>query len=317
MPKMFEVIIILVAIFLFAIVFFVMERLDTYIESQIGNSFSSLKKENLANRLLKRILNNSDYLSYFITFWIAVIVVLFGVFTKQTVFDDHFNESFIVELFGILFEVIILFLFFSIVTSRREKKIRIKNLLNIIEKFRLINSQLAKAEIRSTIIELNELGFYKIDLKNVDLGGESLGEIVFNGSYMFETYFNNTVMAKSKLNKVVGSNVKFDEAIMFNSTFQHAHFQRTSFKGSKLLGADFSKAILSSVDFSGADLRAVNFEGATISNVDLHFSEVKEDFIETIKKINLYDAFDLNSYTLKSKPWAQNPNHKVYRLIRN
>lgn len=260
-------------------------------------------KENMKqtiHKCINRIKNDTVSLSI-VLLVVAIAGFMVMIFVKR-IDPSNFIEGVQIELFGIIFDIALLVLFFNWVNKKGEKNRRIESYLNEIEDFRTWHSEEAKYRIIGNIKRLNREGHTKIslrdcwfsgsnipggetDLRNIDLTGSSLLQAEFEYCNLFDAKFNGAICHGTKFSYSGANKIKFISA----------HLQGVKFTEAELMNADFSHAtITGSTDFSQADLRSVKFTDTTFGSAQFHMAIVSESFVEDLKnwKINGTRIFD-------------------------
>jgi len=120
-------------------------------------------------KLFKSITNDSVSLSLFLLF-IGITFFILLIWLKKPD-PDEFLKGIQVELFGILFDIIVLVLLFNWINKKGEKNRKIETALNEIEDFRTWHSDEAKYRIIGNIKRLNREDWSEVNLMQVKLSG--------------------------------------------------------------------------------------------------------------------------------------------------
>ncbi len=262
------------------------------------------KMKDKANKFFEGIYSDNVKLSWFILGLAILLLFGVGLSAVKGLSVDDVLEGVFVEMFGMLFDIILLVLLFNWISAKGEKKRKIERYLEEIDDLRHWKAEEAKFRIRGNIIRLNKEGVTEIDLSFISLNGVDLKEVKLDGSNLVETDFANSNMANAELIGIKASSAKFNEkkCYLLNAKINHSHLQHSEFIKSYLNGADFSDATLSSINFSGADLTNTIFKGTYLYDPIFEGAEVNKDFLEKLKNWKITGNFDPDSYTVVEMP---------------
>lgn len=292
------------------------------------NSISPIKKTkqpSVLDNFWSKIYSNSINRFLFVLFLAILTVLLIGLVTKQDIFSTPFGEGLFVELFGMLFDIILLGLLFTWITDKGEKEGRVKRLKAEIDICSKMKTEEATNKILLNIYLLNNEGVTDIKIRNVNFdgydfrdfnfGGTTAKTIDLSGGYLLEVDFSGCSLPDAQFVNVTGSSVKFntDDAILLRADFSDSHLQYSEFKEARLDSADFRNATLSSVDFSGASLKGTKFINTYIGNCNFENALVNENFLEHLRQSNIQGNQIYEEYELVPKIF---PGYTDYRLKR-
>lgn len=283
-------------------------------------------KSKRLSRLWHELTTDNVKLSVFV---LIIAVVIFGVvsfFSTNSVND--FVAGIHVELFGILFDIVILVLLFNWISSIGDKKQRIERYENSIEDFRYWKSEEAKYRIKGDIKRLNKEGVTKINLMDIDISDSkitmipninntqdlSFSNIKLDESRFLNTNFSNLSMPNSTFNGAIDHHSKFIECGLLNGQFKNCHLQGTNFSKAFLHSADFSGSTLTgNTNFNESILTHAKFNDVTIDSAQFNHAEVKEDFLDKAKNWNIKGKNVFLDYEMYSIPMG---NEKFMYKIR-
>lgn len=245
--------------------------------------------------------------TYFFLFLLLLLLILFSIIDNIWIENGYKNKDFIfnliVELHGVLGDVLIFGIILSIYDIYKEKKDNIGKWTNEIDDFRDWNEKEAKFRIYGNVRRLQKEKCFSLDLSRC---------------FLIESFFEQM--------KFVNTN--FGNANLSDCNFKGAVLKNCNFKEAKLINADFSSlvpfietqysdyTILSNVNFSKADLTGANFidtpfdEGVNIVDAILDnvmvdakwYSRIKEEsnkrYIDENYSIEENKSFD---WVLKKK----------------
>jgi uncharacterized protein YjbI with pentapeptide repeats len=232
----------------------------------------------------------------------------FGSFLFTKFSNNDFWNGINIELFGIVFDVLILVLLFNWINQKGERKRRISSLHNEIDDFRHWKSEQAKFLIRGRIKRLNTEGVSAINLKYIDISNPlnelfQFSKINLNGSGFLQSNLSNLNMSESYLEKITDHYSDFSNSNFYKCNFKNSHFQGTNFKNSYFFSANFDNTVItSSCDFSKSDIRNISFSNAKIESAKFDNAIVNENFMEQVIEWNLNGRNIFENYEVVKKP---------------
>ncbi len=310
-----------VAIWVISCALIVLNLLNSILpDNAIIESKTSKKKLSIFSKLYEKIKTDPVALSIFL-FGIALSVFLVLI-KVQRVKLESFIEGIQVEIFGILFDIILLVLLANWLNKKGEKKRRIEENENEIEDFRTWHSEEAKFRIIGSIKRLNRDNQYKINLTRVFLNGRSQP----GGN----SDLTNLNLTKSIFSKTEGQYCNFSNTMMDGiqdhySNFNNSTFIRTSIKDAHLQGTNFKHAYLNDTKFNNSVITAqVNFDNAKLLNPDFtnaefnsasfNNTEVSSNFAEELVKWQIRGKKVFDDYIMIEHSITGNPNAKIWVL---
>jgi len=237
-----------------------------------------------------------------------IFILLKSIFYEKA---GGFFQGIIIEYVGMLFDIFVLGIIFSIFYKFTERKRDIKRYLEEIDDYRGWESDEAKFKIIGNIRRLNKLGFTRIDLSRCYLKKGNLSGLNLTGANLWETNFQDASLDETTM---IGANIEctnFKGASLFEANLQgainmypwlegdamsfkgpnfeganleecnlkDAQLMRANFKNVKLKNAELQNANLSESDFKDAKLYETHFEGAILKNAKLQNTTMDEDAI--------------------------------------
>lgn len=294
-------------------------------------------------KIWKKIISDTIQLSLAI-FWIALSLTILLSWAIQKPTDyDSFSEGVLVEMVGMLFDILLLLLLFNWINEKGERKRRIQQLEDEIDDFRGWDEKEAMFRIVGNIKRLNRLGVVKLDLTRCFLKEANLALLNLEGSTL--NYCNledsrlvSTCLAKSEISNVNLNfskleNAKIDEAVLDNvsaigSDLKHASLRETylrdvdlhsanlfgsSWNGALLYGVNFKEAFLNNSWLTEVDFRDVNLNNADLTGAHLEGAKVyREDWFEYLKDCNVTGIEGLTIRYEISLPSKQNENNPFF-----
>jgi len=249
------------------------------------------KKKNKKNsgriaRIKKYFLKSEIYFALFATALIVLLFVFFSILRLRNNESD-FLQGIQVEFFGMIFEVLILFVLFGWFNNQRQKQANISRMKEEINAKRLLKTEENKFRIRELIKLLNEEGERNIDLTHVDISESPNARFEYRfvkvkmTARFFESDLSYLIFEEGDFTGSMDDyGSKFIGAFLHEAIFRNVHLQGTKFDHAILIGADFSNSILTmDVSFQEADIRGINFSNCTIDSADFTYAQVSEGFI--------------------------------------
>ena len=155
-------------------------------------------------------------------------------------------EGIVIESFGMIFDVIILGLFFTIINNIRERRLETKRYKEEIDDYRNWESDEGSRRISGVIRRLNKKG-----------ESESLNLVNY--------YLQEADLKQLNLQYANLLNANLEGAWLIGSNLKHANLEDANLEGSWLGNAILQHANLSGAKLSGAGFNGTNLKGATVS----------------------------------------------------
>ena len=280
---------------------------------KIKNSFLKSKNSLLNHQLLIKRINgifrilgdNAVYLYCFLFGLSFSTVILMGITLN---YYTNFRDIW-VEMHGMVFDILILGIFFSIIQGKAQKEREIKILEEEIEAYKdwgseeaahliIIKTNRLKV-ISSKAVNLSSCNFSKLDIKNLNFSKTNLKQAkfknakikkanfikanlrrtnfekvkilegLFNGAYLEYAYLMGAMLKNAKFEDAECMNANFIDAQLNGAKFQKADLSDVNFTNSNMIGANLTEANLSKANLIGANLTGANLSGANLSEASL------------------------------------------------
>jgi hypothetical protein len=177
---------------------------------------------------------------------VFLFVAFVAVFLSMDFYNKEFYQNVLVELHGLLMDLLVIGVIVLWIDLRREKSNEINRLTEIIEDFSAWYSDESAIRVFGAFNRLRKLGItHSLDnhfLRNIHSGAAN---------------FSVTNLSSSDLSS----------CSMPDGDFRYSHLRWTIFIGAALQGADFRGANLFEADMRGADLTDANFSGTVVQGV--------------------------------------------------
>lgn len=282
-------------------------------------------------RKIVKSLYNRFRLSSFFPWIIALVISFFLIyFISKKYFPDYplgFFDQIFVEAHGMLFDIIILGIVFTVVNNIREKKLKIQRHEDEIDDFRHWDEKEASYRIVGNIKRLNKLKKYDLNLRHcflqnanlgnanlkmanlvgADLEGAYLGNAHLEGAYLTDAKFVYANLSDAHLNGAILREAYFNEANLMGAhlegaIFAFANLYRANLSGAHLKGAYLNganlrmaileRANLQAENLMGAKLREAKFEGADLEGAKLEGADLENCTISLIQLKSVKSLLD-------------------------
>ncbi len=213
----------------------------------------------------------------------------------------EFFEGITVEAFGMLFDIAVLGILYSIFKNRDENKRNIKRYLEEIDDFRGWDEKEAMYRIVGNIKRLIKLGEKNLLLRRCYLANAELATLDLQGAILQAANLQganlgtaNLSGAKLQVAKLQGANLsvaslrgaRLDNAQLEGANLQGAFLTRSDLRLAHLSGAKLQESILqrtnldgtffAQADLEGADLEGPNLQGAFLIEANLKDANIAE-----------------------------------------
>jgi len=294
-------------------------------------------------KIWKKIISNTIQLSLAI-FGIALslTILLSWIIQKPTDYDS-FAEGVLVEMVGMLFDILLLLLLFNWINEKGEHKRRIQQLKDEIDDFRGWDEKEAMFRIVGNIKRLNRLGVVKLDLTGcflkeanlslLNLESSALSDCNLEDSKLHSTCLRKTEIRNVNLNfsklwkanieeafmenvSAIGCNLQY--ASLVKSYFREVNLHSANLFGSSWIGAllhgvNFKEAILNNSWLTDVDFRDVNLNNADLTGSHLDGAKVyREDWFEYLKDCKVTGIEDLTNRYEIALPSKQDVNDPFF-----
>jgi uncharacterized protein YjbI with pentapeptide repeats len=291
-------------------------------EMLIGVSFFGHKDElPILERAWNALTTNVIALGFFSLAIVTGFFILLTILVKTS--WSNFLEGIHVEVFGIIFDVIVLVILSSWIAKFGERKRDILRYQEEIEDFRYWKSDESKFRIRGNIKRLNKLQFSKIDLDFVDIsstvnprGNQLLfSDIDLNEASMLESDLSGLNLTNSTFINSTNHYGKFIGSVILNGKFSDSHLQGTRFDRCYLGGADFEDAVITGgCIFNNSILKSASFTNTTIETAHFDNAVVDEDFLNRMAASGKSTKNAFRKYRILTTPTGKTTNKHVLKL---
>lgn len=269
------------------------------------------------NDYWNRIISNNITLSWFIFLVALLLFFALSSIYNLTSFNNDFLEGVLVEMVGMLFDIIILFVLVNIISQRGEKRKRIEFLENQLDDFRGWDGDEAAFRVAGIIQRLGKEGVENYNLKYLHLGKcskkiilKALKNDMRLASLKFadlrNTNLRNIFFIRVSLERANFSKAIFEKRVnIYNSQLSYIDFSEANIEGIKfsnanLTNANFDRCLMKSSSLHKANLTDANFRGADLRNSDLSKTNLERTVFANsdLRGVNFQGAMNLGT-TLK------------------
>lgn len=214
----------------------------------------------MIRRVVDRVLE-SNALIYTLLLGVCSIIIMGIAIFGNKLQNSEFLEGVLVESFGMLFDILVLGVVFSVLFKFTEKRRDIKRYLEEIDDFRGWNEPEAMYRITGIIRRLDKLGVKGSELK-------------LNNCYLSPSDLSHKNLSGADLEYaiLIGANLAWTELVGANldcSNLKGANLENTNLKNSILLGANLQGANLVHANLEGANLGSANLSGTLLEEASL------------------------------------------------
>lgn len=240
----------------------------------------------MISKIWKKILTNDFYIAIFIFSIATLIFAMAVIVTKTNICSSSFFEGVVVEMVGMIFDILLLFVFVNFIIHRSEKYRKINFLFEQLEDYREWYEKEAMYRVNGIINRLINLGVKhdEIELKGLHLGkcnqailSIAINDNTFYGSFYYTNFSNMDLSGKDLSGKV-----------FFNSRFENSKLNKTI-----LNDTIFENSYLREIEISGADIKQANFECVNADKSKINNSSIDDT---SFKKSHFYKANFKDSY---------------------
>ena len=197
----------------------------------------------------------------------------------------------LVEVHGLIFDLLILGILFTIYSTIKERKdnsvkaenerqLKVHRYQEEIDDFRDWNDQEAMFRIAGNIKRLNSLGvtninLYNCKLKNIKLRSAELIDSNLSGADLGKGYLRNINLTDSILIRVYFGDVNLRGATLLNVNLERARLERANMVGVNMQNSNCEKTLfydtnLQSADMRNCDFKNSDFTGTILSSAKLY-----------------------------------------------
>jgi DNA-binding protein len=266
---------------------------------------------------MRRILDNPVYTAIAVAVLIFIPIFLVTFFwdfvssnifpnTKIGLYDRAFWENILVELHGMMIELVVVGVLVVWLDSRRKKNVEVTRLTEDLEDFAMLDSPEINIKKMGHLKRLNDIGVQELKVRNLVLNKIKIKDITLlksniiglkvNEGTIYNTTFKEVSMRSSSFIKTIIKNTTFENCTLLNSKFTEGTCKGVSFKGSSVEYADFSDCNLQSAIFINSDVRGVKLQGANLKQCT--FIGAKNIDINEIAKARCIDHISISDVFL-------------------
>ncbi len=203
-------------------------------------------------------------------------------------------SGFLVELLGVLFDILVIIILFGYLNDRREKKNRIERHLEEIDDFRYWSSEESKIRILGILKRLNKEGHFEVDLSSIDIGGKDRN----NSTLLQRLILRQSRLSGTKMKYCRMNGGEISRSFLTGAKLNESSFTNCNFKGSSITYTDLSHVTFYNCDLSNCKfteetlLRNAKFVKVNISSVIfdeyviLEWVEVDYSFLIQLRSLN-------------------------------
>lgn len=114
--------------------------------------------------------------------------------------------------------------------------------------------------------------FKNLDLRKIQLFGQTLKDIDFSGSNLSESYLAYSNLSNANFKGAILNNAQLEQVNMNGANLQNAMLKEVNLFRASLYGANLSKATLAQVDLRSADLQQASLIKTELRKVNLRDS---------------------------------------------
>jgi BTB/POZ domain-containing protein KCTD9 len=279
-----------------------------------------VKKQNKLKRVLKKIwhniINNKKFF-WLLAFVIWGIVVFIIDFLKGKLSSKEHWDNVLVEMHGMLMDIVVFGLLITIYDEINERKNEKKKLMEEINDFKNWGTDEAANRIIGSIKKLNRMQVYKIDISYgkviaADLTYCKFNESTFSYSDFRKSSFDYTVMRGVDIGGSKFSYCRFLQTDMQQCNAYGAHFEKAKFVNCLLGLSNYNNAIFdeSSIEISqmnNCNLRGTSFYKAKLLGTKLTDSDIRG---ANFKEAEISYGTDFTGCIVESPTWIEDQAKK-------
>lgn len=254
---------------------------------------------------------NYSAIVFFLLAAIFFSVLIFYLDFKDPQFSWH---DILVEAHGLIFDLLILGLLWTVFEFYKSKKEKIKALTDEINDLIQLKTEEARVGIISKMNSLYYLGVCKFYISGAFLKNGSLQEMDLTESIMVLINFENGSFIRSTLKNVDlrASNLKnvyFTDADLENAKLSRSNLSKSKFTITNFTNSDLTDCDLDEAEFAGCSYENANFSGVKLTNVLVD----NKDWFGELKSQNVIGIDELEQlYTVSEKPIEKHEGLKFY-----
>jgi uncharacterized protein YjbI with pentapeptide repeats len=243
---------------------------------------------------------------YITSYWEFVSSSIFPN-TVIGLYEKSFWENILVEMHGMVIELIIVGILVIWLDSRRSKNNEVIRLIEDLEDYAELDFPEINVKKLGHLKRLNSAGIKEINVQNLLLNhlklrnlsienSKMIGLKVFNGG-LYNTNFSNVNMRSSNFENATIQNSIFKNCILLKSNFKDGICKGVSFEKSSIERVDYTNCNLQSSLFLGCDMRGVKLQGANLKQCS--FKEVIHLDINELAKASCLDYIAISDDLLE------------------
>lgn len=225
----------------------------------------------LESRICQRILFHYKMHRAFFFAILFLTIVLVGTCYVTGSYDSSFNSGIVVELHGVLVEVALFSIIFSILRFRVERPVRISENIERIFDYSESRNRCSYSFLK-TLKALNADGVDDLQLKDAELHSGRINRVRFNSStVVHNTYdhihFDNVQFHHSFFQKSIFKHCRISSSKFIAIDFEESQFVSVTAKKVSFDESYFTKAIFTESLFEDCNFSKARFDGAEFKNV--------------------------------------------------
>lgn len=217
--------------------------------------------------LARRLFNNAELKNIFLIFALVSVGLFLVSWTSGFYEDGQWFENVLVEAHGMWFDILILGIFATVLSSLSERKREIQRYNEEIEDFLGWKSDEAACRITGNIRRLNKLGarpakLYNAYLENVNLDKANISNADLNNTSFVRASMVGITLERSNLTQANLANVDLSKARLIEANLENAYLENANLTGANLQGAKLNGAHLQGVNLKKTELRGADLRGS-------------------------------------------------------
>lgn len=250
-----------------------------------------------------------------IVFFLLAAIVFSALIVILDFNDPEFSwHNILVEAHGLIFDLLIFGLLWTVFEFYKSKKEKIKSLTDEINDLIQLKTEEARVGIISKMNSLYDLGVSKFYISGAFLKNGSLQEMDLTDSVMVLINFENGSFIRSTLKNVdlrasYLKNVYFTDADLENAKLSKSNLTKSKFTVTNFNNSDLTDCDLDEAEFAGCSYENANFTGVKLTNVLVD----NKNWFGELKSQNVNGVDELEQlYTVAEKPIEKHEGLKFY-----
>jgi uncharacterized protein YjbI with pentapeptide repeats len=230
------------------------------------------------------IINNPIATSLTLLLICSITTVALTLFTTKGGYDGDMYKNILVEVHGMLIELLILGIFLYWLNKFGEQKQNIKRLQDELRYYYEYTGSETTFHVSKIIKQLNNykiytFSFIRIFLENASLPGTKFEKTDFIGNWLSDSFFERSIFIdcnflscscdRINLSETNISHTKFIEGTLERAIFLKCDIFSVNFKQCYLANSNFSNSYLSNCIFDRNSLEKSSFKNSVLENCDL------------------------------------------------